>query len=167
MKPALILLFGMAGTIPAWITTHDTRSGLTIQYPRNWRRDTAPENFTIVNFPEKDAPPQLLVPMNKASIMLAAPPVKSFGEFNHYFGFSPQTGYKFEQTTIDLKNGPVDSEQITLDEKHPIAGGHTRVNVFAVNGRLYEIYMLYRGDLKREGYLALFSRIARKLEFPR
>ncbi len=99
--------------------------------------------------------------------MLAAPPVKSFDEFDHCFGFSPQMGYKFERTTIALKNGPVESEQITLDEKHPIAGGHTRVNVFAVKGRLYEIYMLYRCNLKREEYLALFSRIARELEFPR
>lgn len=166
MKLTLVLLFGLfAGNAP-WPATHDARSGLTIHYPKGWRRDMDPQNFTIVNFPEKDTPRQLLVPLNKASIMFAAPPVKSFEEFNAYFGFKPESGYKLERTTIQLKTGPVESEQVTLDEKNPIADGHTRANVFSVAGRYYEVYMLYRGDLKRDEYNALYLRLVRELEFP-
>jgi hypothetical protein len=167
MKLALALFFGLSAGNSAWTTAHDARSGLTIHYPKDWRRDTAPQNFTIVNFTEKDTPRQLLVPMNKASIMLAAPPVQSFDEFNQYFGFKPEGGYQFQRTTIALKTGPVESEQVTLDDRHPILNGHTLVNVFSVHGHLYEIYMLYRGDLKRDEYKALYARIARELEFPR
>jgi hypothetical protein len=77
MKLAFLLLFSLFAAHSSWTVAHDTASGLTIHYPKDWRRDTAPQNFTIVNFPEKDTPPQVLIPMNKASIMVAAPPVKS------------------------------------------------------------------------------------------
>ena len=120
------------------VTTHDSHSGLIIHSPANWYVDPDSSAFTIESFPAKKRPPQVLVPVGGARILIAAPQVKSIDEFVKLDRLTPENGYTSKQTELKTSEGSVAAQEIRLDQNKVIPEGHTLIHAFLIRGRVYE-----------------------------
>ncbi len=166
MKRLAVFLFAVA-LFAKTVTTHDIGSGLVIHSPADWHVDADSSAFTIESFPAKKRPPQVLVPLGGARIMIAASPVKSVDEFVRLDRLTAENGYTSKEMEIETSEGSVAAEEIRLDRNKVIPEGHTLIHAFSVRGRIYETYLLYRGADNKMKYEKVYYQIVSTLEFPR
>jgi hypothetical protein len=165
MKRLAIFLFA-AALLAGTVTTHDSRSGLVIHAPSGWHVDPDSAAFAIESFPARKRPPQVLVPLGGARIMVAAPPVKSIDELVLRDRLTAENGYVAEQTQLKTSQGSIAAEEIRLDRNKVIPDGHTLIHAFSVRGRIYETFLLYRGASSKSKFEKIYFEIVSTLEFP-
>ena len=166
MKYLVTLLFAF-GLVAGGLTYKDARTSLIIHYPKGWRIDHDASLFMIVNFPERDRPPQLLVPAGKAMIMIDAPPVHSMDELIRYNQLTEANGYQREETMINTSAGRISGERFTLDHDRFIPEAHKIVDAFVVRGRVYDTSLFYRGGAATKAeYEKIYRDIVSAIQFP-
>jgi hypothetical protein len=165
MKSPLLLLAFTLLAFGQGLTHHDSRTGLTIHYPKGWRIDHSAAAFALVNFTDREREPQLLVPMDKAMIVVDAPAYATAAEYIQRSNLNEQHGYRIEDRTIDTALGEIPAKRLTQKHDRFLPDGFTIMDVFTAHHRLYEVQLTFRGSKRRAEYERTFHAIVKSLEF--
>ena len=147
-------------------SVRDSRTGLVIHYPKSWHIDRDSSFFAIESFPAKERPPQLLVPVGGAYIVISMQRVHSIEEWLEADGLTKDNGYRFEEAQLQTQRGTVPAGRITLDHDRVIPEGHMLIHGFFVGDRMYKVFLFYRGAPYEAQYEEIYYDLVRALQFP-
>jgi len=155
-----------AGPLALDASVRDSRTGLVIHYPKSWHIDRDSSFFAIESFPAKERPPQLLVPVGGAYIVISMQRVHSIEEWLEADGLTKDNGYRFEEAQLQTQRGTVPAGRITLDHDRVIPEGHMLIHGFFVGDRMYKVFLFYRGAPYEAQYEEIYYDLVRALQFP-
>ena len=166
MKQVLLFAFALAlgaGTL----TYKDPASHVVVHYPKGWRLDRSASAFAIVNFPDRDRPPQMLVPPGKAMIIFEAPAAATSDEYIQKNRLTSQEGFEAKSAEIETNAGKLPARQLRQDHDKFLLDGRTLMNIFSVRGKLYEAQLIFRGTDRKAEYESVYYALLKSLEFPK
>ena len=147
-------------------TYRDTKSVLRIHYPSEWNLDRKAISFVILSFDPARRPPQLLVPMNEAQIVLASAPqgTDTIDDWMKKERINPEQGYQI--TRVELATDRYGPTQAMLCQRKVdvIQGGSLTIYFLKLDAKVFKASLLFRGDARADYFKAVLLAVIKNLE---
>lgn len=162
----LCLLIGSPSIGADGFTQHrDDATRLLIRYPTNWFVEGGDDSFTITSFNPHLRPAQVLVPINEAQIVVAAPPsgVTSVAEWL-YSDRVEALGLQVSTTRVFNKRLGELPATLVKGDLMAITQGRLTMYIFELNSHLVKVSLLYRGTTRAKEFQDIFETLIEALE---
>ena len=172
MRTLLVCVLLRAALVPGQIqpaqTYRDIRTGLVIHFPEGWKIENEPSTsaFTILSFDPKKRPPQMLVPLDGAQIVLAGPPtgVASIADWLNSDRIQATRGYHLTSTEVQTEHlGPLTST-MARRQIDVIPEGTIVIYFFEIENRPLKVALIYRGQKRAEYFENVLLAVIKTLE---
>ena len=153
------------GQIPISQAVLDPRTGLIVHFPSDWSVDKGASPFTIVSFGGRKRPPQLLVPLNEAQIVVTSPPegITSLPQWLHSDRVQAERGYQLRSLEVTTDHFGVVMATEARDQPSVIPEGTIVVYYLDLDHRPLKVAMVYRGDKRAKYFENVFLTVMKTL----
>lgn len=144
----------------------DPTSGVAIQIPDGWRIDRESSALTITSFDPKDRPPQLLVPVGEAQIVVTGPPegIESIQSWMKSERIQESRGYYITTASITTKYFGTLLATVAKLQPEVIPEGTLLVYFLNLHDRPVKVALFYRGEKRAEYFENIQKTVIENLE---
>jgi len=162
----LLLAVCVQGQVPVAQTYQDLKAGLVIHFPEGWKIDRESSAFTIVSFDPKKRPPQMLVPLEGAQIVLTRPQpdVGSIADWLSSERIQAKRGYHISTVDVPTTYLGTLTSTVARHQLDVIPEGTIVVYFFEVENRLLKVALIYRGQKRAEYFESVLLTVIKNLE---
>lgn len=160
------LALAAGGQVPLAHTYEDATEDVRVSFPEGWRIDPKSTPFTIVSFDPERRPPQVLVPLDGAQIVVTRPlelGIESIADWMRVERIQPSRGYAITKADLVTKDSGKISATIVRSEPSVIPKGVMVVYLFQFEGRPLKVALTYRGKGRAEYFENVLLAVVKSL----
>jgi len=163
-----LLLLGMSvrAQVPVSHAYRDSGTGLVIHFREGWKIDRESSPFTIVSFDPRKRPPQVLVPLSGAEIVVTRPPmgVGSVADWLNSDRATAERGHHIATADVPTTYFATLAATVTRFRPDVIPEATFVVYYLDLKDRPLKVALKYRGQRRVEYFESVLLAVIKNLE---